>query len=177
MSWLICIAGEIASGKSTLARELQAELQGSTLVAFGDVVRRHAQREGLAPSRQNLQRTGRQLIAAGWPAFVDQLLALIDGESDVLIVEGIRHLAAVDELGRRLPDRQCLLIFLGIDEASQQERLDARGEARQALGHAVEQEVRELRSTADLFLSGASPLEELVQEVVDRLSHDPKRSK
>ena len=46
MSWLICIGGGIASGKTTLAKALKEALPDSVRLAFGDVVRLRALAEG-----------------------------------------------------------------------------------------------------------------------------------
>jgi tRNA A37 N6-isopentenylltransferase MiaA len=175
VNWLICIAGEVASGKTTLAAALQAALPGSVRLAFGDVVRRHAAAARLEPTRRNLQDVGLQLVAAGWAAFVDELATGLDDhpgdDPDVVVVEGIRHREAVDALRERLQPRHCLLVYLHITDEQRRQRLAARVEAESNLRHEVEQHAPALRDTADLVLLGMQPADILVQRILERLSN------
>jgi dephospho-CoA kinase len=75
VTWLICLGGGIASGKTTLAEALQMVFPGSARLVFGDVVRRRVLTAKREPTRQNLQDSGLQLIAEGWSLFVDDLLS------------------------------------------------------------------------------------------------------
>lgn len=165
MIWLICLGGGIASGKTTLAEALQVTLPSSARLAFGDVVRRRALTAEREPTRQNLQEIGLQLIAEGWPTFVDDLLSDLTSDPKVLIVEGIRHREAVDALTERLPTRKLLLIYVEVDSDQQRQRLAGLGEAEGAIDHEVERDVGDLRATADLVVSTEQPVEELVARV------------
>lgn len=165
MTWLICLGGGIASGKTTLAEALQVALPGSARLAFGDVVRRHALTAECEPTRQNLQDMGLQLIAEGWPTFVDDLLGDLTSDPEVLIVEGIRHQEAVDALTERLPTRKLLLIYVEIGSEQQRQRLAWLGETEGAIGHDVERDVGDLRATADLVVSTEQPVEKVVARV------------
>lgn len=161
MKWLICLAGGIASGKTTLAGALQASLPGSVRVAFGDVVRRRAMATSPSPSRQALQDAGLHLIQEGWPAFVSALLADIGDEPDLLIVEGVRHQEAVDALRRRLPTHDLLLVYADVPDDLRRQRLDQLGEHQESLSHAVERDVESLRGVADLVVDTRNPASEL----------------
>lgn len=165
MSWLICIGGGIASGKTTLAKALKEALPDSVRLAFGDVVRLRALAEGREPTRQNLQDAGLRLIAEGWPAFVNDLLRHFKNDPEVLIVEGIRHREAVDVLHERLPMRQLLLVYLEVGGDQRRKRLAQIGEAERILNHDVERAVSALRTTADLVLSTDQSTDELVRLV------------
>jgi dephospho-CoA kinase len=171
VKWLICIAGSIASGKTTLADALHAALPGSERLAFGDVVRRRARKYRLEPTRQELQETGLRLIREGWPAFVDELLSELEGEPHALIVEGVRHREAVEALRERLPTRQLLLVYVAVPESQRRDRLAHRAEHEQALEHGVERDVESLRAIADLVVETHQPTEELVALVCGRLEH------
>jgi dephospho-CoA kinase len=172
VKWLICLAGSIASGKTTLAEALHTALPGSERLAFGDVVRRRARKHRLEPTRQDLQETGLRLIREGWPAFVDELLSELKGEPLALIVEGVRHREAVDALRERLPTRQLLLVYVAVPESQRRDRLAQRAEHEQALEHGVEQDVESLRAIADLVVETNRPTEESVALVCGRLGHD-----
>jgi dephospho-CoA kinase len=167
--WLVGLAGGIASGKTTLAAALHNTIAGSQLLAFGDVVRRHAAAAGLEPTRQSLQATGAKLVAAGWPAFVDELTADLSDSTETVIVDGIRHIAAYETLRARLIPDHSLLAYLQVDEASLTSRMAHRGESTTDLDHAVESEVPAVARAADVILNANRPLERLVAEVMQRL--------
>jgi hypothetical protein len=165
VTWLICLSGGIASGKTTLAEALQVAFPGSARLSFGDVVRRRALAAECEPTRQNLQDMGLQLIAEGWPLFVNDLLSGLTSDPEVLIVEGIRHQEAVDALTERLPTRKLLLVYLDVGSDQQRQRMACLGETEGVTGHDVERNVDDLRATADLAASTEQPVEELVARV------------
>lgn len=165
MTWLICLGGGIASGKTTLAEALQMVFPGSARLAFGDVVRRRVLTAKREPTRQNLQDAGLQLIAEGWSLFVDDLLSDLASDPEVLIVEGIRHQEAVDALTGRLPTRKLLLIYVEVGSEQRRQRLACLGENESVIGHDVERDVGGLRATSDLVVSTEQPVEKLVDQV------------
>lgn len=162
----MCLAGEIAAGKSTLAHELVREFPGSAVRAFGDIVRRRAREEGRGQDRAALQELGAELIAHGWSSFVDMLLegaeAAVDG---ILIIDGVRHLEAVEEIRRRFPEKPVRVVFLRIDRAMSRARLADRDGEVGGYDHAVEAEVWRLEGMADRCLDGSRPLPEAVDAV------------
>lgn len=165
MTWLICLSGSIASGKTTLAGALQIAFPCSARLAFGDVVRRRVLIAKRKPTRRNLQDMGLQLIAEGWSPFVDDLLSDLTIDPEVLIVEGIRHQEAVDTLTERLPIRKLLLIYVEVGSKQRRQRLACLGETEGATEHPVERDVNGLRATADLVVSTQQPVEKLVERV------------
>jgi dephospho-CoA kinase len=172
--WLICLAGGIASGKTTLAAGLQAALPGSVRLAFGDVVRRRAQAVHPEPTREELQETGLQLIHEGWPAFVGELLSDLGGDPSVLIVEGIRHPEAVGALHEQLPERRVLLVYVEVSDRQRNERLAQRAESELTLMHEVESEVALLRAMADLAVETDQPIEGLVTLILGHLQEEAR---
>lgn len=165
MSWLICLSGSIASGKTTLAEALEVAFPCSARLAFGDVVRRRVLIAKCEPTRRNLQDMGLQLIAEGWSQFVDDLLSDLTTDPEVLIVEGIRHQEAVNALTERLPTRKLLLIYVEVGREQQRQRLARLGETQGATMHDVERDVDLLRSIADLVVSTEQPVDKLVDRV------------
>jgi hypothetical protein len=162
VSWLICLAGGIASGKTTLANALQAELPDAVRLSFGDVVRRRTQATYAEPTREQLQETGLQLLREGWPLFVDELLSDLEGDPAALVVEGVRHREAVETLRTRLPARRLLLVYVEIADQQRQVRLAQRAESDQVLTHTVERDAESLRAVADIVVQGHRPVDELV---------------
>lgn len=106
MKAIICLSGGIASGKSTATQTLTQCFSNVAVRSFGDVVRDHARSQGKPLDRSTLQAVGLTPVEAGWQAFIDALLEDVPTSADVLIVDGIRHLEAIEELRRRhLSDR------------------------------------------------------------------------
>jgi adenylate kinase len=166
VSLVVGISGVISSGKSTLAGKLAAALAGETR-SFGAVVRAVAARRGRQETRENLQLTGVELIAEGWLPFV---AALLDPPvtTDRLVVDGIRHLEAVAELKRQLPEADFLLVSVDPNVGLVATRLQEDGEDPRALEHAVESEIPTVQSAADLVVSG-SDIDADTSVVLERL--------
>lgn len=166
MRAVVCLAGEIAAGKSTLAHELVREFPGSAVRAFGDIVRRRAREEGRGQDRGALQELGAELIAQGWSSFVDMLLegaeVAVDG---ILVIDGVRHLEAVEEIRRRFPDAPVQVVFLRIDRDMSRARLAERDGEVAGYDHAVEADVRRLEVMADRCIDSSRPLHETVEAV------------
>src|SRR5437763_1046014 len=109
MTLLLCLAGEIASGKSTLANGLVAARPNAARVGLGDVARRRLADACLELRRPNLQDMGERLVAEGWPEFVALVAAEVKADPEALIVDGIRHVAALDALRAQFPHRKSAL--------------------------------------------------------------------
>jgi dephospho-CoA kinase len=160
------LAGGIATGKSTLARELVRRFAGSTVRAFGDVVRRKAAQDGRGQDRATLQEIGLQLIADGWPTFVDLLLADIQPVHDsTLIIDGIRHVEAIAEIRRRFPTTPVRVVFMRLDALTTEARLIVRDGGVEGLEHTVEADVWRIEQMADLIIDARQSIEESIASV------------
>lgn len=169
MRAIICISGEIASGKTTLAKALAEHLENTVVRSFGDVVRRRARNDGKPLDRATLQALGLFLVAAGWPSFVDALLEDLPPRIEVLVVEGIRHREAVDEIARRNLSDKLLTVYLQVDQPVHSARQRGRGESLRSRKHPVESSLGEVQATADLVIDGSLPIGDIVEAVVQRL--------
>lgn len=170
---IIAFAGRIASGKSAVSRAV-AEHYSVGRVSFGDAVRNEANRRGLAESRGILQDLGDELIAAGW----DEFCILVTGQAgwdgrSSLVVDGVRHLGAMDALHGLAEPSRLYLVFV---EASWQRRkawLSQRGvsevDAEAADRHPNESELDAVRDCADLVVSNDADVERVVAAVVSVL--------
>ncbi|MGH3190031.1 MAG: AAA family ATPase [Streptosporangiaceae bacterium] len=169
MRAVICIGGAIASGKSTLAEALAGHLQNAAVRSFGDVVRKRASEEGKPLDRATLQDVGLSLIGEGWPSFVDALLEDLPEPTDFLVVEGVRHREAVDEIASRQLSEKLLTVYLQVDHPVRSTRQQGRGEPSLASAHPVESSLGEARAAADLIIDGSRPMQDIVSEVVHHL--------
>lgn len=169
MKATICISGGIASGKTTLARALAGCLHDSAVRSFGDVVRQQALKEGKPLDRATLQAVGLSLIAAGWPSFINALLKDLPSRIEYLVVEGVRHREAVDEIASRNLSQKLLIVYLQVDQTLQSARQLDRGEEFLGNAHAVESSLGEVQAVANLVIDGGLPVREIVDAVVQLL--------
>lgn len=97
---VIALSGRTKAGKSTIAEALALRLHWPC-ASFGGYVRAEAHRTNRPDDRESLQELGADLIARlGWEGFCRGTLAHagLDGSSAPCIVEGVRHLDALDML-------------------------------------------------------------------------------
>jgi dephospho-CoA kinase len=163
---VVGLAGPIASGKTTIGREL-ADSLGVSFGSFGRVVRMVAQNKGVSESRENLQRLGQQLVDqdpvqlcrdvlddAGWRR----------GTS--VVIEGVRHQSIVDALRQLVRPVPFRLVYVDVDLRTEL--------ARTSLSDAVMKRYREdpteiqlpnLRKIADLCVTGTSPVNQAVSKI------------
>jgi dephospho-CoA kinase len=170
MTAVVCISGGIASGKTTLAQALAEQLPDVAVRSFGDVVRHRARLQGKPLDRASLQAVGLELIANGWESFVEVLLEDAPLEISVLIVDGIRHREAVEELQRRYVHGQFVTVYLKINPAEQRARIKQRGESLTKRTHTVEASLPEVEALAELVIDGSQPVAETVQAILAVLS-------
>lgn len=172
MTSMLCLAGGIASGKTTVARGVHEAVPGSCVVSFGDVVRQRIADLGLPPERASLQRVGEQLISAGWPTFVAALVRDVDLGSSLLIVDGVRHIEATEALRAAVPEARQVLIFVAVEPTVQRQRLAMRGESPESLTHPMEQNLDWVRAQADLVVAGDRPVREALPQILRLLGLD-----
>jgi dephospho-CoA kinase len=151
---IIGVSGAIGAGKSSLAADVAAR-RGARSVSFGDFVRETASARGLADDRQTLQDLGASLLEE-WGA--DEFSACVVGEkAGTVVVDGVRHVL-IDDALRNLAD-EYLLVFVDVDDAVRQERLDQRQEERagreEADAHSTERDLPLLRERADVVVDSS----------------------
>lgn len=167
MNAIICLAGGIATGKTTLAQTLADQWSNSSIRSFGSVVRDHARAQGLPLDRASLQQVGLHLIGQGWPAFCDLLLADLPPALDVLIIDGIRHAEPVHELRQRYPAVPLCVVLLRPPPDVVAHRLTQRGQTTGVRDHPVESNVGRPAGLADLIVDTIR----LTAEIADEVQH------
>lgn len=169
MKSIICLSGGIASGKTTVARALAERFTDVSVLSFGDVVRRRARFLGKPLERETLQTIGLELVAAGWQSFVEALLVDVHQSTRVLIVEGIRHREAIEELQRRSLADKFLTVYITIEPSVQEKRLRERGESLAGRTHVVESSLPAVEASADLIIDGSVPLVNITNKILNHL--------
>lgn len=175
MGLVICFAGKIASGKSTLSEALSLKLNCSR-VAFGDYVRSEVVKNGLDPEdRGTLQNFGQSLVDADPEGFCNDVLRFAHfSPGDNLIVDGIRHVAIYECLRRLVSPSIAKLIFLAAADQERMQRSQARrrdnGSLISADTHRVEAELNNsVPARADMTLDGSLAIDNLLSLTMERV--------
>jgi dephospho-CoA kinase len=170
MNAAVAIVGPIASGKSTLASCLAARWS-CPRASFGRLVARVAAARGLDDDRDALQALGEALIEElGWLEFCRLTLELADADwrTVPLVIDGVRHRAALDTLRANLTAR-VLLVYVTCDPATRVQRQLDRGagadDVRRWDQHETEREVADLTAIADVVVSGERPTDAAVAQI------------
>lgn len=175
MSKLILgLAGEIASGKTTVANYLKEE-QEIGYYRFSDPLRDTLDRMHIEPTRENMQ----LLSTVMRKHFGEDLLAKIvfrdveNDEHEVIAVDGVRRLEDIKYL-TELPDFK--LVYIDADLKARYERIVGRGEnpddntktfedfKKDNLQEA-ELEIRELKAHADIVLDNNGDTDALYAQI------------
>lgn len=170
---IVAFAGRIASGKSAVSKAVAAHYSVDR-VSFGDAVRKEAERRGLRSDRLALQDLGDELIAAGWDAFCSLVTGQAASDSrSPLIVDGVRHLGAIEALDRLAGPSRLYLVFVDTSWERRSAWLAERGvsesEAMAAEAHPNERELDAVKGRADLVVANESDLDRVVAQVVRSL--------
>lgn len=160
------LSGRSKSGKTTLARSLARTLDGS-LASFGDYVRKGALSEGLEPTREDLQAVGTRLIESGWEPFCRAVLSEAGwNPGQFLVVDGIRHLEALEHVRKLIAPIHLFHIHIQIDDQTRAKRVGTNGAHETFESHPIEQQVQTtLPRYADLIVDGVRPVDDLVSEI------------
>ncbi len=179
---VLCIAGRIASGKSTIASALGQALHLRVL-SFGNYVRNEAERMGLEETKKNLQNLGERLVAPDPLEFTRGFLAKsawIVGES--VVIDGLRHIQVLRSLQNLTVPSEVLLLYVDADDQTRWSRHQARhggskDQFDEAEAHPVERQVPLLlKKESTLVLDGTEPVPKLVSQVRSFLAQREKRT-
>ncbi|WP_146657860.1 ATP-binding protein [Enhygromyxa salina] len=168
MKWAVAVSGGIGAGKTEVSRRI-ADRTGCPRVSFGDFVRAEASKRGADESRAALQALGEQLIAdLGMERFCNAVLHSATWDREGIVIDGLRHLQAVEATRRALAPCPLILVFLDADADTRWRRAHDRARPGDAAAeeHSTEVEVPALSTVADLSLDARIPIDELVSAIV-----------
>ncbi len=172
---VIAFAGPIGSGKSTVSAAI-AEALGLPRASFGDYVRSVAKQRGLTQDRETLQLVGSELIENGWGPFCKAVLSQAGWKrGDGIVVDGIRHIEAIEALRQMTAPLKFFPVFISIEGEDRKSRLMSKGimddgEKSKIESHSTEVQVSSLHSKASLVLDGSQPISELVGQIIGFVS-------
>lgn len=152
---------------------------GWKFASFSDVVRREAHRRRLDPeSRETLQSLGSELIDQGWKKLCQAVLEDADWRGgEGLVIDGIRHVEALETLRVLVSPLPLFLVYVRIDERMRKARLlERNGYGEQRLRridqHETESQVKAvLAGVADLVVDGALPVEIATRKILKWLAN------
>lgn len=170
----VAIAGRIGSGKTTLASILADRLQ-CPAASFGSYVHSVALQRGLdTADRASLQDLGEDLIGEGWHSFCRSVLTHAGYVSGAVVVDGVRHVAAITTIRELVAPTPCRLVAVGVRDERRAERLRRRGvtpEAAEAAdAHAGESEVQQVIEHAEFVVHEEDDPSDAADKVLQWLS-------
>lgn len=151
---VLCVSGEIASGKTYIAKKL-AEVLSCDRYSVSDFLKMLAVKQGQKNiSREVLQELGREQINNGWKTFCKDFLDFTKWDNKgFLIIDGIRHaefLQSLSDLVR--PWGRVVSIFVEADTMVRNERLEIRGEVIGDSKHVAEGNLLILKENSDIIV-------------------------
>lgn len=169
-SRIVALSGRMGSGKTTAAFLLACRLAWLH-VSFGDYVRDIANLREVSPTRRNLQEIGMQLTDGGMERFCREVLKHSGWRPGFsAVVDGIRHVSAVEAIRDLVRPTGVLHVHLEAPEGVRQDRLRRRGDSTFRIDglHPVEAEVSALLPrAADVVISTDRSESDLVQCLAD----------
>lgn len=159
---IIGLAGEMASGKSTVAKYLISK-HGAASHRFSVPLRDVLDRMGLPQSRENLGKLSTALRGT----FGDDLFAKIvsqDVSADdhtVIVVDGVRRLSDIEHL-RKLPEFR--LVYIKVPLEARYDRIKHRKENSDDKGKSFETFQKEQTQEAETEIKGLEPHADVVIE-------------
>lgn len=174
MSLLVCLAGQIGAGKSSVRHALAREL-GWHHASFGDYLRAKLELSGGDPtSREALQELGKAEIDSDSFGFCQRVLAsggFRKGES--FLIDGVRHIDVLRILRELAQPSTTKLLFLGTTDDMRRARVASRADYAdfaRAEEHAVEADVRDgVRGLADAVIDASPTIEVVAADCLTRI--------
>lgn len=172
---VIVISGKISSGKTTLAKEISVRFN-LPIASFSGYLKYYCEKRKLPTDRKSLQDIGRKLVTTKPYLFLKHVVLFYKGDSDTIILEGLRHMAIFEHL-YKICDA-CLVLFLDPDPNTTYNRFIKREELSvnendydKFIRHPVELEIEQLKLLSNFTLTPDNNNEdELFAEVSKFLS-------
>lgn len=169
---IVTFSGPIASGKSTIADALSS-LTGWHIASFGNKARDEAAKRGLDHTdRSVLQQIGLELISKGWDVFCEAVLEQANWEpGQGLIIDGIRHMEALQQLEILVRPAELLLVYVETPKGVRLARFQNRDREGLSLDEAekanTESQVEGiLKASADILVDGTAVPAENARKII-----------
>ncbi len=174
MKIILGVAGEMASGKGTVAKYLTEEKQGVSY-RFSSILRDLVQRLYLDETRENLQ----TISTAVRENFGQDILCkvicqdVVNDQTEIIVIDGVRRIQDVEKLKNL---KEFKLIYLEADLEKRFERIKKRGENsddrtktleefKKDHEREAEQEIKQLKNEADFIVDNNNSFENLYKQI------------
>jgi len=171
---ILGLAGEIASGKGTVAKYITDELKGSSH-RFSTALRDVAKRMYLEENRENLQKIS-TIFRENFHGNVLSEVIYHDVENDnheIIAIDGVRRMADIEFL-KKLPEFK--LVYVDADMEKRYERIVKRGENvddnsktfeefKKDHEREAELQIKDLKSEADFVIDNNRSFEDLYRQI------------
>ncbi|MDY0903803.1 AAA family ATPase [Pedobacter sp. CFBP9032] len=160
MKNVICIIGQISSGKSYLASEISKKLD-IPIVSFGKYLVNYSRENNLSTERADLQDLGEKFIKQDAEKFLQNVIQYSAPVEDKIIIEGVRHLSIQNAIVNSFNSHY--FIFCDTPDAIRYERFIFRNKESDSIktmesfdnanAHKVEQEIPLLKDRCNFHLT------------------------
>lgn len=175
---IIIISGRISSGKSTFAI-LIAKQFGFPIASFGGYLTYYCKKNNLKTDRETLQNVGERFIQTNPQLFLENVITYFIGDSESIIIEGVRHKIIFDELLQL--SENAFPIFIDADQQTRYERYINRNKVSDIIvsfkqflvidNHPVEMEIESLKSRCSLIIDTVNqPINITMESIKDILN-------
>jgi len=171
---ILGLAGEIASGKGTIAKYI-CEKHGGSSHRFSTILRDVANRMYLEESRENLQKISTIFRENFFGNILSSVIAkdVENDEHEIIAIDGVRRLADIEYL-KKIPEFR--LVYIEADMEKRYKRITARGENTDDASKTfkdfkkdhereAEVQIKDLKNHADFIIDNNSDLENLYKQV------------
>lgn len=166
---IIGILGKIHSGKSTLAKNL-SERFNIPIVSFGRYLKEFCLENDLSADRASLQDLGNRRIKENPEKFLNDVLEKAAVQNNVIVIEGIRHLAVMESLKKIF--KQSYFIYCDTTFEERHRRYSMTTNSKEMTknefsaidNHDVEKEIELMKIDCDIIY-GASGIKDVYYEV------------
>ena len=163
ISFIISVCGQICSGKTYAANAISDKLN-IPIASFGGYVKSYCEKNGLQTDRKTLQDVGERFVTDNPTQFVMDVIEYSRGDSNRIIVEGIRH-KVIFETILQISEKN-ISIYLEANQKARYDRFQQRKRGDTHIltfeefslhnNHPVEQEIEELKPLCDIVIDSTS---------------------
>ena len=166
----ICIAGKIACGKSTVAKEITV-YTGFPRISFGDILRNYSQEHDIPQTREALQDLGQKILDQhGYEGFLKWAMNNSPNTdwNGSLVIDGLRHVAVYESIVELFPET--ILVYCSCDPEVQVNRILSRDkitkeEAIKIVSHPTERYIQELEPYAHIVYRPESDIQDIMRQL------------
>lgn len=175
---IITVSGRICSGKSYAANILSTKF-GFPVASFGSYLKHYCQNHNLSSDRKTLQDVGENFVTENPQQFLVDVINHFKGESDSIIIEGVRHKIILKKINDLV--ESVVSVFIEAEQKTRFERYINRKQYSEETNtlehfqlldsHSVELEIESIKSICDIVVDSKT---DYSAELVEFISHKLK---